>query len=191
MHRATALSLIGLTCVSAVVATFGITDMLVHNRRKRNEWLAEQQEKSRVALIEAREALKAGTVSEDQMLLINRARAAEEAEQGKKASKGVLRRAREWAFGGLSAEEEKGGRIGGLAREALGGREMGPEDGEEVLRPREEMGVVEAVQGKVDERRRQGERIEEVLRPLGGPLDREASALVERSKSWTGWVTGR
>jgi predicted TIM-barrel fold metal-dependent hydrolase len=86
MHRFTAMGLIGLTVVSGMVAVAGITDMLLHNRRRRNEWMAEQRAKSARDLIEAVEARERGEATEDQLLLINRERAAREAEEAKKNS---------------------------------------------------------------------------------------------------------
>ena len=185
-HRVTAISLIGLTVVTGMVATAGITDMLLHNRRKRNEWLAEKQAQSARDLREAQDALAVGRASEDQMLLINRERAAREAEEEKRRRPGVWKRITGWAFGGLEKEERKGGRLG------AGGAESAQE---EMLGDREDKGVLQAVKEKVEESRRAGQRVEEVLRPLGGPLDRQADAVVreiERTgKSWSSWIMGR
>ena len=93
------------------MATAGITDMLLHNRRKRNDWLAEQQAKSARDLADAKRAEMAGTITEDQMLLINRERAAVEAAEKKKNRPGVFKRVSEWLFSDLSKEEQKGGRL--------------------------------------------------------------------------------
>ena len=71
-----------------VFATFAIGDMLIHNRRKRNEWLEEQQRKSAIALEEARQAANTGTANEDQILLLNRERAAAQAEAERKIKTG-------------------------------------------------------------------------------------------------------
>jgi hypothetical protein len=66
---------------------------------------------------------------------------------------------------------------------------------EELLGEKEDRGVLEAVQEKVEAKRRTGERVEEVIRPMGGPLDRQAqlatNAISDASKSWTSWITGR
>ena len=186
-HRITAISLIGLTVVTGMVATAGITDMLLHNRRRRNEWLAEKQAQSARDLREAQGALARGEASEDQMLLINRERAAREAEEDRRNRPGVWKRATGWLFGGLAKEEQKGGRLG------FGGEGKG--EGEVLLGEKEDKGVLQAVEEKVEENRRTGERVEEVLRPLGGPLDRQADAAArsvsQNSKSWSSWITGR
>jgi hypothetical protein len=191
MHRFTAMGLIGLTVVSGMVAVAGITDMLLHNRRRRNEWMAEQRAKSARDLIEAVEARERGEATEDQLLLINRERAAREAEEAKKNRPGIFKRTTGWLFGGLSAEEHKGGRLGAEAR----GASVTSAVKEELLGEKEDRGVLEAVQEKVEAKRRTGERVEEVIRPMGGPLDRQAqfatNAISDASKSWTSWITGR
>lgn len=171
--------------MSGVVASFAIGDMLIHNRRKRNEWLAEQQRNSAVLLEEARAAVVSGLANEDQILLLNRERAAQEAEAARKAKKGIFTRVKESLVGGLSEEEVKGGKIGAAARatkEAV--QEKWPEQ-------KQDLGILKAI----DEHRRQGEQVEAIIHPSGGPLDREAAAsadaLVRTSKSWTSWMTGR
>lgn len=183
-HRVTALGLIGLTVLSTMVAAAGVTDMILHNRRRRTEFLEAQQAKSATDLAAAKVALEAGQVTEDQILLINRDRAAMEAEEAKRNRPGIFKRMTGSLFGDLSAEEQKGGRLGAGAREAA----ITPK--EEMLGEREDRGVLQAVQEKVEQNRRTGERMEETVRPLGGPLDREAerasSAILSSSKSWFG-----
>lgn len=181
-HRVTAISLIGLTVVTGMVATAGITDMLLHNRRRRNEWLAEKQAQSARDLREAADAAGRGEASEEQRLLINRERAAREAEEARRSRPGVWKRVKGWVFGGLEMEERRGGRMG------MGFREEEAGEGEE-------KGVLAAVEEKVEGDRRAGERVEEVLRPLGGPLDREADSVVRsveaKGRSWSSWIMGR
>jgi len=193
-HRFTALGLIGFTVLAAAVATAGITDMLLHNRRRRNEWFAEQRAKSERDLAEARGALAAGTASEDQMLLINRERSAEEAAQAKKNRPGVFRRTSDWLFSGLSKEEQKGGKLGAAAAaveaSAADAGLVAPAPGQQ-----HDRSVLQAVEDKVKANRRQGERVEEVVRPSGGPLDRyaasAAAAILTTEKSWEHWMFRR
>lgn len=186
-HRVTAIGLIGLTVITGMVATAGITDMLIHNRRRRNEWLAEKQVQSARDLREAQEALSRGAATEDQMLLLNRERVAQQSEEARRSKPGMFARAKGWMFGGLEKEERKGGKLGiGAAVE---------EKREELLGEKEDKGMLQAVEEKVERNRRTAERVAEVVRPLGGPLDRQAEAAarsVEASgKSWTSWITGR
>ena len=190
-HRVTAVSLIGLTVISGVVATAGITDMLLHNRRRRNEYLAEQQAKSAKVLADARGAVTLGTVTEDQMLLINRARAAQEAAEAKKNRPGVFKRTTNWLFSGLSTEEQKGGRLGAAA--ATGSSVIA-----QAVQPpaqQHERGILQAVEDKVEANRRQVEKVQEVILPFGGPLDRQAQHALDTVKgtstSWLGMFTGK
>ena len=189
-HRATAIGLIGLTVVAGVVATAGITDMLMHNRRRRNEWLAEQQMKTAVATAEARQAMSQGRATEDQMLLINRERAAAEAAEAKRNRPGMFKRAGSYLFGELDKEEQKGGRLGAAASKIE--QTVQPVK-DELLGEKEDLGILKTVEEKVESHRRQGEKAAEVVKPLGGPLDRQAemaaSTLSDTSKSWTSWFT--
>lgn len=191
-HKFTAFSLIGLTVVAGVVATAGITDMLMHNRRRRNEWLAEKKAQSAAELLEARRAQSQGNISEDQMLLINRERVRETAEEEKKSQPGMFKRAGNYLFGGLEKEEQKGGKLGAAAAKAESAVQPITET---LLGQYEDPGVLEAVEKKVASHRREGERVEEVLKPLGGPLDRRAELVakdvVNSGRNWTSWITGR
>lgn len=191
-HKVTAFSLIGLTIVAGVVATAGITDMLMHNRRRRNEWLAEKQAQSAAELLEARKAKSMGTITEDQMLLINRERVREAAEAEKKNEPGMFKRAGSYLWGGLEKEEQKGGKLGAAAAKA---EEAAQPVKEQLLGSNEDPGVLKAVEQKVASHRREGERVEEIVKPLGGPLDRQAesaaNAVASSGKGWTSWLTGR
>ncbi|KAK3686860.1 hypothetical protein LTR37_019412 [Vermiconidia calcicola] len=190
-HRATAFGLIGLTVVSGMVAVAGISDMMLHNRRRRNEWLAGQQAKTAIDLAEAKAAQAEGRVTEDQILLINRERAAAEAQEAKRNRPGMFKRARNYLFSGLSSEEQKGGKLGAGASAAAASQVPR----EEILGEKEDRGVLKAVEEKVEANRRSGERVEEILRPVGGPLDRQAervaSAIAGTSQTWSSWITGR
>lgn len=197
-HRVTAISLIGLTVVAGVVASAGITDMLMHNRRRRNEWLAEQQRKTAVSLQEAKQAAGLGQATEDQMLLINRERAAAAAAEEKKNRPGMFKRASNYLFGGLDKEEQKGGRLGagGVTASATAAvQDKAKTAKEELLGKHEEKGLLASVEEKVDARRRQSEKVVEAVKPMGGYLDRQAQYVADdvsdRAKSWTGWITGR
>lgn len=185
-HRVTALGLVGFTVLSAAVATAGITDMLLHNRRRRNEWLAEKQAESARELAIAKHALEAGRATEDQMLLINRERAAEEAAEAKRNKPGIIKRTTNWMFGGLSQEEQKGGRLGAGAQSAVGEVQQASSSA-----VNEGTSVLRAVEDKMNSHRRQGEAVQEFINPEGGPLDRQAQATVDSAKGWTSWITGR
>lgn len=191
-HRFTAISLIGLTVVSGMVAGAGIADMLLHNRRRKNEWLAGKQAEEAREVGEARIALEEGRATQDQILLINRERAKFEAAEVQKNRPGILKRTTNWMFSGLSSEEQKGGKLGASTTSV---NVVTPTPREEILGESEDKGVLRAVEEKIEANRRTGEKVEEVLRPLGGPLDREAqrtaSVVAGAGKSWVSWITGR
>lgn len=160
------------------MAAVGITDMLVHNRNRRNEWLAQKKMESARELAEAKRDMAVGRASEDQILLVNRERVKMEAEDAKKRRPGVFKR----VFGGGEAEE-----AGEKVRESV------VEGGRAVLGATEE--GVQVVEQRVKALGRSGEGVAETVRPIGGPLDREAElasrAVVNTGKSWTSWLTGR
>ena len=191
-HRVTAVGLIGGTVIAAMMAGAGITDMLLHNRRRKNEWLAQKRAEEAKEVHDARMALEEGRVTEDQLLLINRERAKFEAAEAKQNRPGVFRRTTNWLFSGLSSEERKGGKLGGGVAAASG---VPQSSSEEILGEREDKGVLRAVEERVEANRRSGERVEDVLRPLGGPLDREAqrtaNAVADTGKSWMSRITGK
>ncbi|TKX26270.1 hypothetical protein C1H76_1231 [Elsinoe australis] len=190
-HRTTAWGLIGLTVVCGVFATFSIGDMLIHNRRKRKEWLEEQQHKSAKMLEEARAAAERGVANDDQILLLNRERAAQEAEAERKANKGIFKRAKETVFGGLEKEEEKGGKIMAEVRAAQQQTPMTQTLESQASGFLEDVnaGAQKAVT-KVKESIQQPTHAS-----VGGPLDRQAQASIDaittQSKGWFSWVTGR
>ncbi|KAK5107400.1 hypothetical protein LTR62_001304 [Meristemomyces frigidus] len=191
-HRVATFGLIGLTVASACIATAGITDMLLHNRRKRNDWLAEQQAKTARDLAEARTALGEGRVTEDQMLLINRQRAADEAAEAKRTRPGVVKRVGGWLFSDVNKEETKGGRLAGGVQGATQGTVDAVREAVQGGQ-RHDRSVLQSVEEKVEAGRTQ---IEEVARTrFGGPLDREAQATADAvmgsSRSWIDRLMGR
>lgn len=158
--------------------------MMVHNRRKRHEFFAVQAELHRRELEAANEALLAGTANEDQMLLLNRERAKEEAERLKLAKKGVWARAKDALFAGKEMEEHKGGTLAHEARIAGGSGE----------------GVLKAVENTVREGKEKVKRELDLhntpTRPvIGGPLDQlagnAASSATQSAKTWTDWAMRR
>ncbi|KAM3421441.1 hypothetical protein BST61_g1835 [Cercospora zeina] len=199
-HRFTALSLIGLTILSGAVATAGVTDMILHNRRKRKEWLAQKQIEHARELAIATQAASQGAATEDQILLINRERNARQAELDKQNRPGMFKRASNWLFQDLSKEEQKGGRLGASSASAAAAAaavetiaqktETAADEAKEQARH-----VLQAVEDKVDQHRRQGEKVPEMLVPAGGPLDRQAQVAVDNAsqsgKGWVNWLTGR
>ncbi|PNS15766.1 hypothetical protein CAC42_4218 [Sphaceloma murrayae] len=190
-HRTTAWGLIGLTVVCGVFATFSIGDMVIHNRRKRKEWLQEQQEKSARLVEEARIAAARGAATDDQILLLNRERAAQEAEAERNNRKGIFSRAKESILGGAPKQEEQGGKIMAEVRAAQ--QQKSPVQRLET----EASGFLEDVDAGVH---KAVAKVQSSIPPTrgvgaGGPLDMEAQASIDavtsRSRSWFNWLTGR
>lgn len=174
--------------------------MILHNRRKRNAFYAEQRSLYATRLLEAIETEKAGRpLDEDQTLVLNRERAkimAEEEKKGRGWGWGVW----ELAFGGLRGEEVGVGQVvvptEAEVLERIGVDEM------EVLEVAEGKGGEGELGGKV-ERREEGESglvkaVSEKRREVerrggeGGPLDRMAERAVEKGMEkgkggWLGW----
>jgi len=177
--------------VSGVFATFAIGDMLLHNRRKRNEWLQDQQHKTAVEVEEARKAVAQGSVTEAQMLLLNRERAAQEAEAARKARKGIFTRAKEAVYSSVSNEEKRGGQI---MSEVQTPQEILP------IQPQTKLTANIPVDINTDD----FSSVSQLLNPsqgtiqsrqiTGGVLDRQAQATLNGLKSktatWTRWITG-
>ena len=179
--------------------------MVIYNRRKRNSFYAEQHLLLQQRLAEAREATAKGVADEDQILLLNRERAAEEAELARKARKGVLGYVK-----GLFSTEGLKQEDSGLGTNLLGEeglRKMGEEAGgqigsiagfiapvgEDTRPPSGEMAKGSIVKA-VEEKRREGEKELERRDIEGGPLDQYAAqvAATRQAKGgWTSWMTSK
>lgn len=201
-HKISVYSIVGFSIVATAVAGFALTDMILHNRRKRNAFYAEQHALYGQRLIEAIETEKSGMpLDEDQTLVLNRERARVQAEEAAKERtwgkriKGVF-------IGDLKRDEEGGGqkeekiivpsegeilqKLGVdqasiLERAAQAERDAGPrptdsggssDGGEE---KRDGSGILEAVA----EKRREGERAMAAAGVRGGPLDRMAEGAAQ------------
>ena len=187
----------------AGLGIFTFTDMIVHNRRKRSAFNAEQHRLYGKRLLEAIEAEKSGLLlDEDQTVIINRERAKVQAAEAAKA--------RSWRA------RIKGAFLGGLKRDddddddAAGAPVVVPSEGEILQRlgvdpmtilegagqadrdpgPRTttDSGSSSTEEGKRDgsgilqavaEKRRGGERAMEATGVPGGPLDRMAEGAVQ------------
>lgn len=206
------------TAIAGAITIFALGDMIVYNRRKRRDYFAEQSALHKTRLIEAKAAAASGAADEDQVLLINRERAAFEAEKARLAKKGLFRRGKDWLLGGLKTGEEEGAAIeGGWAEvaETTGGVGLetsdvgGAEKTTHVLEGRDGRPLLGRGKGvdsrseivrAVDAKRREGERALESQGAGGGPLNGLAANTSSSAPSpppaqsrggWTSWVTGR
>lgn len=146
--------------------------MVLHNRRRKGEWLAQKQAETAAATAEAKRALAAGErLTEEQMLLVNQDRAAREARERKEREPGWGGRVWGWITGGLEQEEKQGGKLRG-----------GLPEGEIVEGVKTEMGKTE-------------EAVVVNTVRKGGPLDQEAEKAVEgladRGRGLVSWLTRR
>ncbi|KAF2235398.1 hypothetical protein EV356DRAFT_514215 [Viridothelium virens] len=187
-HNMTAYGLITLTVLSGIYATLSIGDMVAYNRRKSTAYYQEMEELRKKNLAEARVALARGEANEDQMLLINQERAAEEARLAREEQKKEGFNARMWklvtrASGASKMEEPRSDEMESSTAEVRQVNFSGD-------RP-EGLAIVRAV----EEKRREGEKPIERLELPGGPLDQQAqdnaNFLTGTAKSWTSWITGR
>ena len=192
------------TVAAAAITAFALTDMILHNRRKRSAFYAEQRALYSTRLLDAIETEKAGLpLDEDQTLILNRERARVQAEEAKKE--------RSWSVKGLF--------MGGLKEEEVvvgksGEAEVVPSEGEML----EKIGVggievLEAAEGKLEEgdivgevgeeerrreggllqtikdKRREGEKAFEARGVAGGPLDQMAEEAAKEVKSRSSWLS--
>jgi ElaB/YqjD/DUF883 family membrane-anchored ribosome-binding protein len=171
--------------------------MLMHNRRKRNEWLQEQEIKAARELVIAKRAEALGQATEDQRLLINRERAKFEAQEEKKNRPGVFKRATTWLMGGLSQVEQKGGKLANATADqaekttakAQQAAHSAAEQAKDAFHNAKDA-VSEATRGNI------GSFTSSVgTQVAGGPLDRQAQAAANAASSttqeWYHWVTRR
>lgn len=194
-HRVTAIGLIGLTVITGMVATAGITDMMLHNRRRRNEWLAQKKAETAADLQVALVAQQEGRASDDQMLLINRERAAHEAAEAKKNRPGMFRRATNAVFGGGSTTQQQDSRMGAEAADTLAVshvlKEEFPRTPMQFSQKQEEREIEQRLEEAVEDHRIAHDGLP---KPHGGPLDQQAqravNAVATSGGSWMSWLTG-
>ena len=181
------------------VTVFSLGDMILYNRRKRTSFYAEQRMLLEQRLGEAREAAAKGIADEDQMLLINRERAADEAEAARKGRKGIFKEIKAiFSTEGLKKEEVEGGLevLGGEGLRRVGVEAEGTTAVEAEQHPR--LQGLEMSQGTiptaVEEKRREGERALEQRGIQGGPLDQMAEQVtvaVQAKGGWTSWMRSK
>lgn len=196
-HKFTVYSIIAFSVVTAVIGGISVTDMILHNRRKRAAFYDEQHRLYYQRVLEAIEAEKSGIpLDEDQRTVLNRERAKVQAEERAKEStwgkriKGVF-------MGGLKQDEESGGEqhivvavpsegeilqkigVDQMAILERAGRESRPQIAESANvgdeGGRDGTGILQAVA----EKRRDAEIAMDAAGAKGGPLDRMAEGAVQ------------
>lgn len=183
------------TVVIVIVAGFSLTDMIVHNRRKRAAFFAEQHAIYSQRLIEAIETEISGMpLDEDQTLILNRERIRVQAEEA--AKERTWRKRIKGVFIGDLKHDEEGEEVAvpsegeilqtlgvdefsilkraGQADRGSGSKTTDLENSREEGK-RDGSGILQAVA----EKRREGERAMEAAGVKGGPLDRMGEGAVQ------------
>jgi hypothetical protein len=167
--------------------------MLMHNRRKRNEWLQEQEIKAARELAIAKRALSLGEASEDQRLLINQERAKFEAQEAKKNSPGIFKRTTTWLTGGLSQVEQKGGKLANATADQAERTVAKAQAAAHSVVEQTKASAKQAQSTVSDAVQRNASAAETQF--VGGPLDRQAqaaaNAATNTTQDWYRWVTRR
>jgi hypothetical protein len=176
------------TAAASVVVIIALGDMLLYNRKKRNEFYAEMKREYAQQLAEARAAVAAGNATYDQLEWLAIEAEAEQLDKNK--SKPVWRRLKDSVYGSFSLQEQRGGKLKIVGAEFAEG-----DKSDEVERE----GVVKAVEEMVELKRKEkgaraGGRQSDQLPPRGvlDELGEKAAADAKQaSKSWWSWATGR
>jgi len=180
-HRTTAYGLILLTFVAGSVTVFSLGDMIVYNRWKKREYFAEQQAKHAADLATARMAAESGSADENQILLLNRERAAQEAEVAKKNRKGIFKSTLQYLYGNPEEKEAAAAAAAKTPSELVEGLK------EEASEKASNLGIMKAVE--------ESRKLQAPSPAKGGPLDQlaenAASSATASTKGWTSWITGR
>ena len=152
--------------------------MITHNRRKRKAYYAEQNMLMYQHLMIAKEAAAKGIASEEQILLLNKERAAEEAQEAKKNRKTLWKSAKSvFSTAGLKKVD---------TASAVDNLVKGTGDGTNMEQPTKQKGVMETI----EEKRREGEKRLQDMGIKQGPLDQVAADATSKPRSggWTSWL---
>ena len=191
--------------VTVAIATFSLTDMILHNRRKRSAFYAEQHAIYAQRLMEAIESEKAGLpLDDDQTLVLNRERARVQAEMAAK-ERSWRKTFKAALLGGLKTDDEEEQEAGKraeavavpsegeilqkigmdqtaiLERASQADKESGLQTTASSNGSGEEgTGNGSRILQAVAEKRREGERVTEAAGVVrGGPLDQMAAEAVQ------------
>ena len=161
---------------------FALSDMIVYNRRRRNEYYKLQVE-HRQAVLEAAKAAEAnGTATTIQLQLLQSEKERLEQEKEKK-SRGWFTKIREELIGGLQKEDVKGGTMGIVLNDSRTPTES-----------QGNIGVVRSVEEVMDSAKDAMGRDTSSISVVGGPLDQHATKAAQdvekATKSWWNWVRG-
>ncbi|PVH87260.1 hypothetical protein DL98DRAFT_510123 [Cadophora sp. DSE1049] len=196
-HKFVTLSLIAATVVAGGVTVYALGDMMIYNRKKRAQFFEEQKAIRANAIYKARQAIEAGTATEEDIKFISledeHAARIEALARAKKEKKGIFKRGKEWLFSGLKNEEE--GEDVGSSERRLGYEALSEED--DALGERES-DIVRAIEEKklaISAKAKQAFADEKERQRKGGPLDRLGTKFEDedqpKSTSWTSFLGRR
>ncbi|RDL42069.1 Uncharacterized protein BP5553_02048 [Venustampulla echinocandica] len=168
-HRFTALSLIGATFICGGVTVYALGDMMAYNRRKRAEFYAEQKAVYAAGIHDAREAVKSGTATEEQISLITKDNEIAAIQAAKLQKKGVFKKGKEWLFAGLKKAEE--GDDVGTSERRLGYEGSNEEDDGLGAHESDIIRAIEVKKMELTAKAKQAFENEKERQRTGGPLD--------------------
>jgi len=168
--------------IASGVAVFALSDMIVYNRRRRNEYYKLQVEHRQTVLEAAKAAEADGTATTIQLELLKFEKERLEQEKERK-SKGWFTIIREELIGGLQKEDVKGGTMG-----------IGLNDSRTSIESQGNIGLVRGVEEVMDSAKEAIRRDTPSISVVGGPLDQHATKAAQdvekATKSWWNWVRG-
>ena len=171
---------------------------MIHNRRKRAEFFAEQKAIKANAVQQATLAIEHGTASEDQIEFLNREqehdRHLADAAAEKANKKGIFGRSKDWLFSGLKKEEE--GENFGSSERRLGYEGTNEEDDSMGERESDIVRAIENRKVAVSDKAKAAFEKEKERQRTGGPLDRIGNAPKDnfeedenpKSGGWTSFM---
>ncbi|RDW66472.1 hypothetical protein BP6252_10107 [Coleophoma cylindrospora] len=188
-HRFTTLSLIGITFVCGGVTVYALGDMMIYNRKKRDEYYAQEKALKAAAYDRAKTAVSRGTATEADIAFVKGEDDWAKRMEERKNRPGLWKRSKDWLFSGLKKEDQpeinatsEGAPISEMLRDkALSVR--GTES--EIIKAAEEK--KNSVQDKVA----QAFADEKARQKKGGPLDRLGSSDEDdapKAGGWTSWM---
>lgn len=182
--------------IAAGVTVFSLGDMILYNRRKKREWYADQHEKWQQALALAVAAEANGTANDDQILLLNRERAAAQAEQERQNRKGVWKSIKGVFSSEHLKKEEKPFGLENLGEKPSvddGSAPVSPSEAPHVKDSTQKSTSTSSILDAIQEKRREGERLLEDKGSEPGPLDQMAEQATKATtsststKGWSSW----
>lgn len=189
IHRTTTLSLIGITVVAGVITVYTLTDMMIHNRRKKHEFMIEQKHVHLAAVSSARAAMAAGTATPEQIMFMETEDKLDRIEAERRNRPGPLTKGKQWLsgklFSGMKREETT---VSSESEILKAVDELKEELGEALVTTK---GAFQETAGKIRQDTQDAWEKEKKLEREGGLLDQVGlTEECEKPKNggWTSWM---